>query len=170
MSDPGGAAVPAAGEALDSRLRRIYIVGGEGSGKTTLATEFMQALGIPRYQLDEVAWKGSVGGSIPLFDPRYQPPEQLYPRPLEERLKLVRQVAERDAWVAEGKHLWWTAALLARAEMIIWLDHVPFHVAARRILGRAARSGGRSFKQHRGHRKFTRFADYAVHSLSLIHI
>lgn len=163
----GDVPVSRATDRITDRAHRIYIVGGEGSGKTTLATAIRDALGVPLFQLDYAAWRGADGGSIPLFDPRYQPPERLVARPLEERLRLIAGIADRDTWVAEGKHLWWTAGLLSRAETIVWLDHVPFRTAARRILDRAARSSSRSFRQHRGHRKFSRFGDYARRSSEL---
>jgi hypothetical protein len=166
MTDPE-VRVADAGDRIADREHRIYILGGEGSGKTTLATLIKDALGIPLFPLDYVAWRGADGGTVALFDPRFQPPERLVARPLEERLSIIAGIAAREAWVAEGKHLWWTAELLPRAETIIWLDHVPFRTAARRVLERAARSGGRSFRQARGHRKVSRLRDYAVHSWEL---
>lgn len=156
-----------AGDHIAHRAHRIYILGGEGSGKTTLAKVLKARFRIPMFQLDYAAWRGADGGSIPLFDSRYQPPERLVQRPLEERLRIIAKIAARDAWVAEGKHLWWTEDLRPRAETIVWLDHVPFRTAASRVLGRAARSGGRNFRQQRGHRKFSRLRDYAVHSWEL---
>lgn len=152
---------------LSRPVRRVYIVGGEGSGKTTFANQIHDSLGLTVHQLDYVAWRGAEEGTVPLFDPRYQPPTRLIPRPVEERLALIEEIAAKDSWVAEGKHLWWTEGLLPQADLVVWLDHVPFPRAASRVMRRAARSGGRSFRTHRGRRKFTRFRDYARHGRSL---
>lgn len=160
----GGSTTP---DVVSRPVRRVYILGGEGSGKTTLAQRIHDTLGLSVHQLDYVAWRGAEEGTVPLFDPRYQPPTRLIPRPVEERLALIEEIAATESWVAEGKHLWWTEGLLRQADLVVWLDHVPFPRAASRVMRRAARSGGRSFRSHRGRRKFTRFRDYARHGRSL---
>ena len=42
-------------------MRKIYIIGPCGSGKTTLAREFSKKLGIKSYELDKIVWNDSAG-------------------------------------------------------------------------------------------------------------
>jgi hypothetical protein len=73
----------------------------------------------------------------------------------------VQCIASQPTWVTEGIFLEWTDELLRAADVIIWLDYVPWHVAAWRILGRFAQGGLDEVKRQPGRRKFTRFNDYA---------
>ena len=41
--------------------RRIHIVGGPGSGKTTLAARLGRHLGVPVYDLDAIAYEAGAG-------------------------------------------------------------------------------------------------------------
>ena len=42
-------------------MTRIHIVGGPGSGKTTLAQRFSTYLNLPFYELDVIGWEGGYG-------------------------------------------------------------------------------------------------------------
>src|SRR5579885_465043 len=104
--------------------RRIYIVGGPGSGKTTLAHQLSERLRLPVHELDEIAFidfKATVGLARR--------------RPLAERLAAVEAVARQPAWICEGLAAGWAEALLNASDLVIWLD-VPWHCALRRILAR----------------------------------
>lgn len=109
----------------DSQLARIHIIGGPGSGKSTLSRQIAERLGVPVFELDTVA--GS--GPAPAF--RME-------RSLSQRLDDAERIAASPAWITEGSFLWWTEALLRAADIIVWLD-VPLSVAMRRILVRHIR-------------------------------
>jgi adenylate kinase family enzyme len=47
-------------------VRRIHIIGGPGSGKTTLAGYLAQAIGASCYDLDVVGYEGGSGARRPL--------------------------------------------------------------------------------------------------------
>ena len=120
--------------------RRIHIVGGPGSGKTTLARRLARRLGAVAHDLDGVGYEGGAG----------------LKRPLDRRLADVRRIADAPAWVTEGVFLWWTDVLLNRADVIVWLD-LPWRVAARRILARHVRSSLAGTNRHRGLGNLLRF-------------
>ncbi|HZQ35471.1 MAG TPA: hypothetical protein VFD32_06025 [Dehalococcoidia bacterium] len=104
--------------------RRIYILGGPGSGKTTLAHQLRERLRLPLHELDEIAFvdfKATLGLGVR--------------RPLAERLAAVAAIAREPEWVCEGPAAGWTAALSPAADLVVWLD-VPWHLALRRMLMR----------------------------------
>ena len=105
-------------------VRRIHIVGGPASGKTTLARSLGTELGVKVYDLDDIAYEDS-GTSANT-------------RPLEARIAFARSVAAEPAWITEGIYLWWTDELLRTADVIIWLM-VRWRVAARRTVSRHIR-------------------------------
>ncbi len=121
-------------------MARIFIIGGAGSGKTTLGRRISQHFNIPFYEMDVVGWENGVG------------PE----RPLEVRLRDVHEIAIQQNWVAEGWHRPWTDELLQEAEQIVWLD-LPWSIARRRIVMRHLRASLAGTNKHRGLLKLYRF-------------
>jgi adenylate kinase family enzyme len=151
------------GQRSGSPPTRILIIGGEASGKTTLARQLAALLAVPLHELDHVAWQSAADPGKDLgevFHPDYQASEAVVPRPLPERLALIRRIARQRAWIAEGVFLWWTEELFDAAELIIWLDHVRFPTVVARVLARHARSARREATIRSGHEKFTRLRDY----------
>lgn len=132
---------------MGSPIQRIHIVGGPGSGKTTLAGALALRFGTSAHDLDDVALGEGTG---PDFRPK---------RSLAFRQHDVRILSDGAAWVTEGSYLWWTEPLFHRAQAIIWLDP-PWSVAARRILTRHARSYVADVAQARGRREFLRALRY----------
>lgn len=88
-------------------MLKIHIIGGPGSGKTTLAQELSARLHIPHYDLDKLNWE----------------------------VDDVLAAAEQPAWITEGIYLIWTDPLLYYADSIVLLE-VSWPVAARRIVYR----------------------------------
>jgi adenylate kinase family enzyme len=101
--------------------RRILVVGTSGSGKTTLARELGRRLQIPHYELDALHW-----------GPNWHSP------PREEMRRRVAEVAAREAWVIDGNYSSVQDLLLARAEMLVWLDY-SLPVIMGRLLSRTIR-------------------------------
>ena len=97
---------------------RIHIVGGSGTGKTTMALRLSTALGLPAFHLDEIAAAH---------------PEA---NPSEDRARLAVQIAGSPEWVTEGIHVGWTDSLFRNADVIVWLDDVGWRSAAGRVIRR----------------------------------
>lgn len=132
--------------------RRVHIIGGPGSGKTTLAKKLGEYFQAPVYELDKIAFEGP----------------DFAPRPLDLRLAEVEEIASQPAWITEGMWLGWTDELLRNCDVIIWLDYLSWFVAAKRIIIRFARNGLREAKSQSGLRKFTRIQDYKRNLMQLI--
>jgi len=135
-------------------LSRIHIIGGPGSGKTTLARELGAYLGIEVHELDQVAFTG----------------RDFQERPFPDRVAAIDAIADRPAWITEGLFVRWTDELLAHAKMIVWLDHVSWQRGFFRITRRFVESAVREAKKRQGLQRFARFGDYARHVKQLFQV
>lgn len=130
---------------MDDRCsRRIQIIGGPGTGKTTLARQVAAHLKAPCYELDEIGYEGGAGAA----------------RLLEVRLADVRQVVVQPAWVSEGIFLGWTGELFEAAGRIVWLD-LPWKIVGWRIFMRHVRAELRGNNKHSGWLKLYRFLQWS---------
>lgn len=125
-------------------MSRIYITGGPGSGKTTLAKNLSHQLTIPFCEMDLIGWENGVGVE----------------RSLEVRLHDVHEIVIQADWVAEGGHTPWRDELLQNAEQIVWLD-LSWNIASWRILTRHLRASWAGTNRHPGLLKLYRFMRYA---------
>src|SRR5712691_4462172 len=105
---------------------RIYIVGGPGSGKTTLAIALSRGLSVPLLQLDDV-WVRSYE--------RERTESQITPAARKFREALVAEYTARDAWVIEGAEPPFLEAFAQASDLIVWCD-VSFTRAAARMIRR----------------------------------
>ncbi len=134
--------------------QRIHIVGGPGTGKSTLARRLGESLSLPVHHLDDIAFEGI----------------EFLPRPLTAKMADVERIASEPRWICEGIFVGWVEALTKRADLIIWLDHVTWPRAAYRISRRFLAGGISEAKRHPGVEKFTRFHDYARHTRQLVFV
>ena len=123
---------------------RIHIVGGAGSGKTTLAKGLSSHLNIPYYEIDVIGWEGGHG----------------QPRSLEERLYDIHALALQPSWVTDNNFAGWTDELLDAADVIILLD-LPWHLARWRIVTRHLRASLAGTNRHKGLLKLYQFLKMA---------
>jgi adenylate kinase family enzyme len=121
---------------------RIHIMGGAGSGKTTLCCWLTATLGYPCYELDQIGW--TAAGKVPL----------------EQRLVAIEQILAQQQWITEGVFLWWTERLLAEADVIVWLD-LPFSITGWRIIKRHVLASWHGNNHHAGVMNLLRFT-YSV--------
>ncbi len=129
-----------------SRPGRIHVIGIGGSGKTRLARACSDRLGIEVTNLDQItAVDGRPLGDI--FGPeRYD---------LSQAAALA--IAARDTWITEGVYCGWTAPLMERADVIVWLDVKP-SIAVARIVRRHVGLSIAGANEFRGLRLLRRFA------------
>jgi adenylate kinase family enzyme len=90
------------------RITKIHIIGSVGSGKTTLAKLLSSQLGLPYYELDNVAWRREPNGDIR--------------RSEEERDYYLTQIINKEAWIVEGVHHTWVDKSLEEADTILFLN------------------------------------------------
>ncbi len=133
---------------------RIHIIGGPGSGKTTLAREISSYLGTKVYELDQVAFTG----------------RDFEERPIAERVAAIHEITNRSAWITEGLFVRWTDELLAQANIVVWLDHVNWQRGIWRITRRFVRSAINEAKKRQGLERYARFPDYARHMKQLVQV
>lgn len=105
------------------RARRIVIKGGSGAGKTTLAVELAQRLGVPHIELDAHQhgpnWKEAT-------------PDEL-------RASVAAVLDDARGWVVDGNYERKIGTMvLDRAELVLWLDF-SLPLKLRRLWGRSLR-------------------------------
>ncbi|WP_059172973.1 DNA topology modulation protein [Bacillus sp. FJAT-27445] len=85
-------------------MRRIVIVGSGGAGKSTLARELGQRLGIKVYHLDAMFWKP---GWIPMENGEF--------------IRLQTEIMEGESWIIDGNYGSTVDARLKKADTVIFL-------------------------------------------------
>ncbi|HEY3551079.1 MAG TPA: hypothetical protein VGK69_08505 [Gaiellaceae bacterium] len=104
-------------------MKRVAVIGGSCTGKTTLSGELSRRLGVPHVELDalhhEAGWQEA-------------PAEVLQAR------VNAALAAARDGWVVDGNyHGKIGTSVLERADTVVFLD-LPFGLTVRRVLWRTA--------------------------------
>lgn len=101
---------------------RLHIIGGCGSGKTTLARQLAAQLVIPHYDLDELNWDNSAQQHNTKADPA-------------KRDARLAEICQHENWVIEGVYHKWCALSFSAADTIIILEP-PLWVMQLRVLRR----------------------------------
>ena len=128
--------------------RRIAVVGGSGSGKTTVARRLAELHDLPCVELDALYWG-------PDWTPR---PEQDF------RTRVDAAIAA-DAWVVDGNYYGRLHDLvLARADFVVWLD-LPLRITLPRLWSRTRRRMREQTELWNGNRETWRGALFSRDSL-----
>jgi len=110
-------------------MRRVNVIGGSGSGKTTVGRALATRLGVPFVELDELHWT----------HPNWELPE------LDEFRGRVETATLGERWVVDGSYGKARDLVWSRADTVVWLD-LPFGLMLWRIVRRTVgrvRSGER---------------------------
>jgi adenylate kinase family enzyme len=103
-------------------VRKLAVIGGTGSGKSTVSRALAQRLGVPHVELDALFWK-----------PGWEM------TPAEEFRPIVEAALDCDGWVADGNYRKRLGTLvLDRADLVVWLD-MPLRTKLWRLLRRTTR-------------------------------
>lgn len=103
-------------------MRRVAVIGGSCTGKTTIARELARRLGVPHVELDALFW-----------EPNWQEAST------EDFRARVNEALAPDGWVVDGNyHGRLGTIVLERADTAVFLD-LPFRTVLRRVLARTLR-------------------------------
>ena len=101
---------------------KIHIIGGPGSGKTSLALELSNKYRIPHYDLDDLQWDNESNSYGKKRDQN-------------ERDALLAEILKQNDWIIEGVYYAWCRQSFDAADEI-YLLQVPRRVYKYRILRR----------------------------------
>lgn len=90
-----------------SEIRRIYIAGGAGVGKTTLMKLLAKSTGSPTFELDELLWAKTGSDDEEFSDAKRQ--------------EIVHEIAVRPAWISEGVYVGRAQELWHEADLVIYI-------------------------------------------------
>lgn len=90
------------------KAKRIAIIGSGGAGKSTLARQLGDLLGLEVYHLDALYWKPGWTET-----------------PKDEWHKVVDELVQRERWIIDGNYGGTMEQRLAAADAVIYLDFPP---------------------------------------------
>ncbi len=97
---------------------RINLIGTTGSGKTTLARQVSQRLGVPYIELDALYWEPNwTEASTDVFRAR------------------VKSALQQEGWVIDGNYGKARDIMWSRATSVVWLDY-PYWLTFWRLFRR----------------------------------
>jgi adenylate kinase family enzyme len=126
--------------------RRLVILGGPGSGKTTVAREAARRLKLVHYELDGLWWgPGWSPAGCGLFRSR------------------VRHVLVQGSWVLDGNYFDEIAAeVWPQADLIVWLDLTRGRSVTRAVIRTASRVLGRKELWNGNRESLQNLTPYAI--------
>lgn len=98
------------------KISKILILGGPGSGKTTLANQLSEILGLPIINLDNINYK-----------------KGWIQRDKKERDRIIRKKMNNDEWIIEGIYKTTLQERAEKADLIIFLEYPTYYLLFRVI-------------------------------------
>ena len=88
-------------------IKRVYITGGPGAGKSTLAKTLAESTGFQVYELDALLWtRSSTGERISQHG----------------RIEIVSDIASKPTWIADGIYVGWAQEIWRNSDLVIFID------------------------------------------------
>jgi adenylate kinase family enzyme len=134
------------------RTRRIHVMGGSGSGVTTLGRALADALALPHHDSDDYFW-------MPTTPPYRQQ------REVSERLRLMEAMfLPRADWVLSGSLARWGDPIMAKFDLVVFL-RTPREIRLARLRAREATHFGADVVAQGGwrHDETEAFIEWASH-------
>ena len=100
-------------------MKKIYIIGAVGSGKTTLAKKLSSRLDIKMYELDKIVWDDD-NGNVKRSD--------------QDILKLFYEIIEKNTWIIEDVGRKKFIDGIINADIVYYLDLNPLTIYKRCII------------------------------------
>ena len=88
------------------QIKRITIVGGPGTGKTTLAEKLSKIFNLPVIHIDAIN-----------YNPNWTKIEK------EKRDKLILEKIKNERWISDGNYSSTLKERMEKSDLIIWLDY-----------------------------------------------
>jgi adenylate kinase family enzyme len=104
------------------QVRKLFIIGPAGSGKTTIAYKLSKKLNIESNNLDDLFWNNNSSS----YNNK---------RNIVERMNLFQNILNRSSWIMEGAYIEWPQKAFQEAEIIIYLC-IPMRIINYRIIKR----------------------------------
>lgn len=104
---------------------RISIIGGPGTGKTTLSNELSKIYDIPAIHIDGIHHL-----------------ENWQIRDKNERDNMILEIVEREKWIIDGTYKDTLKTRLEKSDLVIWLDY-PTHMLLKGVIKRWIKGGGK---------------------------
>ncbi|OEH93850.1 AAA family ATPase [Bacillus solimangrovi] len=101
---------------------KIHIIGGSGSGKSTVAKQLSEKYSIPHYDLDAIFWDKNAE-------------QYKIKAPVFIRDNKLKEIVGQPSWIIEGVYFTWLDPSFALADKIFVL-HTPLSVQEERIWSR----------------------------------
>jgi len=134
------------------KSRRIHILGGAGSGTTTLGRALAGALAIPHHDTDDYFWQPTT-------------PPYRQQRDTAARLRLMREMfLPRADWVLSGSVMAWGDEIIPHLDLVVFLT-TPRELRLQRLRLREATHFGADTVAPGGWRnkEFEEFIEWASH-------
>lgn len=106
-------------------VNKITVIGGSGTGKTTLANNLEKILNLPAYHIDGINYGAN-----------------WLQKDKEERDKVILEKIDQDKWIMDGTYHSTLSQRFDAADLIIYLDYSSFS-QIKGILGRFIKNHGK---------------------------
>lgn len=117
---------------MNSNINRISIIGGSGTGKTTLADILGRELNLPVIHIDGINY-------LPNWVERSKP----------DRDKIIKEYINQEKWIIDGTYRATLGSRLQRSDLVIYLDYSTFS-QIKGIVSRRIKAGNKEKSEIKG--------------------